>query len=232
MEVSYLHQILEMVEQYDGPGIMFWRPIIHPDMSDPVNYPNGKIDPVLEAKIFEQCLANKDKSYQGDASDMVWSMFAQDAVCWNALFGATCCERFGTTEYDEEEEKKRTQDVFCSELVAAIFIQVGILEKDWHADRYLPKDLSSDPNSNLDDHLATIEYTDKQTGQKVAYRYSVGTEFKLVRKLTPGYSWEDSASTGRDKEMEKTMSSGSGAMQGSFDKGPQHEVKQRKTFTV
>ena len=59
-----------------------------------------------------------------------------------------------------------------SELVASLLIEAGVLRKEngVHSDSYLPKDLSSDPNSILDDHLAVIKYNGED------FPYSVRTQ--------------------------------------------------------
>jgi len=229
VEISYLKDIMDMITSYDGEGVMYWRPLVHPGPKT-AQYPNGKISDVLERKMFQECVKLKDVKYQGDFGDMVNGTIAQDSVFWNALCGACCCERFGATKFNQEEEDKRTEELFCSELVAKLYIEAGFLRKERHADNYLPKDFSSDPNAILKDYYATVHHKGVD-GKETPHTYENMTEFRIVRKLADDYSYQTSVSTGKDEELERAMS-GDGDEMSQVTMNTGAPLKQRKTFTV
>lgn len=64
--------------------------------------------------------------------------------------------------------------VFCSELVARLYIETGVLAQTNYADRYLPKDFSCDPHANMKDNYGT---------RKDGSQWNHGEEFKIVKNL-------------------------------------------------
>jgi hypothetical protein len=212
VEINYLSEILDMVTNWDGEGVMYWRPLEHPDRKDLTNYPNGKICPELEKAFFKAAVAFKDKPYQEVPSDMVWSTIEQDAECWNSIFGDCCC---GKQEFDEEVDKKNSEDVFCSELVARLYTECGIVNTDakvgpaFQSDKYLPKDFSADPHAKVQETIKKSE------------GFNLGPEFKIVRKLKATYQFDASganAVSGNEasENSEGKTSSGEGGGRNTF----------------
>lgn len=162
--------------------IRFWRPLKHPDMSDPTNFPNGKIAPELEKKMFELAVQFQGVSYERVPGSMVSATCSQDAVFWNSLFGEGCCRSCADLEkYSETKDKENSESVFCSELVARLYNQAGILQmegKEVQSDRFLPKDFSADPHAILKDFINPD--------------YSVAETFKIVQQLKDDYTFDAS----------------------------------------
>lgn len=94
------------------------------------------------------------------------------ALCWE-------------TDYNEEEDTKAAEDLFCSELVARVYHQVGILDKKLRSEAYLPKDFSTDPNAIMADHYAK----DHKGKNKIEHHHK---EFKIVKKLARDYDFDAS----------------------------------------
>jgi len=84
--------------------------------------------------------------------------------------------------------------------VAECYLESGIIKKDFTAGNYLPKDFSSDPHAQLQDVWA-------QDGDK--NKYELLPEFKIVRKLSPGYKY-DPDKTEEEEEAEAAQRVASG----------------------
>jgi len=206
VEIAYLKDIMECVTNYDGEGVMYWRPLKHPGPVSP-EYPNGKIDPELEAALFNAAVSFKDRHYQSVFEDMVNATVAQDEVFWTSIFGDCCCESFGLKKYDEEEDAKNSEELFCSELVARCYTMTGLLDDTLRkpSQNYLPKDFSSDPHATIVDALKSP--------------YELKPEFRIVRKLQTGYEYDPEGANAVHKSQEE-------------EDQPAPEGKGRSTFSV
>jgi len=140
-----LNLVMDWVIGDDGEGVMYWRPIMHPgEKSD--RYPHGKISEEMEEFLWNEAAKNKGKPYQRNVGGMVEQIFYQDADCWAGLCGDCCCNTRGLA-YDKAKVDEDSKEVFCSELVALMLINSGILDGITNTETFMPKDLSYDPHS-------------------------------------------------------------------------------------
>ena len=105
---------------------------MHPDMSLADHFPYGKISKDMEETLWKLALANRGKVYQQDVNSMIKHAWGQDLNCWVKLFGEDCFCVAGCakdSKYDEEVELENRKEVFCSELVASVLMESGIVRK-------------------------------------------------------------------------------------------------------
>jgi hypothetical protein len=223
-----LATVLHWVTQDEGEGVMYWRPLKHPGKID-AQHPNGTIDPALEQKLWDLSNEFNGKPY-GGFDDMVESTVTQDNRCWDSIFGKCCCE---VERYNKETAEEKAKSVFCSQLAAECYIKSGLIDvEDERGDQlfayqYLPKDFSSDVHNRLQDNWAR----DKQGNNK----YDLLPEFKIVRKLRPGYKYdpdkteEEEDAEAEEREKAAGMGGGAVASPAGVHVGEQHD---RNTFVT
>eukprot|EP01084_Bolivina_argentea_P158362 275873_1 len=87
---------------------------------------------ILEAGIIEL----KSREFAGLGQDGDWSAMS-------AAIDLGCCYCAGCHDLDDQESAKDLEKVFCSEALAYLFQQIGIVMKDIRADELIPSCFSS-----------------------------------------------------------------------------------------
>jgi hypothetical protein len=97
----------------------------------------------VKSKLEELANEFDGRAYEQNFGEIVDSILYQDSEM--------CCT--AKKQKDEHEQENRLQSVFCSELVAAMFIKCGLMDRGQFANNFMPHDFSTANNAKVSNHL-------------------------------------------------------------------------------
>eukprot|EP00658_Telonema_sp_P-2_P047310 TRINITY_DN35997_c0_g1_i1.p1 TRINITY_DN35997_c0_g1~~TRINITY_DN35997_c0_g1_i1.p1 ORF type:complete len:313 (-),score=120.46 TRINITY_DN35997_c0_g1_i1:193-1131(-) len=94
-----------------------------------------------------------ERPYERQLGECLRAVLLQDSSEVRALCGGCDCIKHESETMSKDQKAEALKELFCSELVAAIYQEMGWMDDLYIPSRYMPKDFSSAPNSNLDGRL-------------------------------------------------------------------------------
>jgi len=117
------------------------------------------LEPEVEKELVKEVGRFLGRPYEADFRSMLRAVLMQDVEGWNNCCAyLSCCRCYQCGDsYDADlqpstqrsQAEKQLDRVFCSELVAHLYQSAGLLSNEHYAESYLPKDFSSEHNSNI-----------------------------------------------------------------------------------
>jgi len=93
----------------------------------------------VASKLEELANQFDGRAYENNFGEIVESIAYQDSEL--------CCKPKKETQVSEDDQEKRLAAVFCSELVAAMLMKAGVMDRGQFANRYMPHDFSAAENA-------------------------------------------------------------------------------------
>jgi len=107
----------------------------------------------VQKKVMELAFRFRSRPYEKHFGEIVNSVILQDSVEFRTAFCGCKCFKHQSASFTEEQKLKTYEELFCSELCAAMWQELGWMDDVLLANRYLPKDWTTDPNANVKDHI-------------------------------------------------------------------------------